>query len=89
MSKDKIIKFPITQSQRRKNMNGPLVVECEISGRQMKFHKNSKLLQGGEFITVDIMAMPIEDNIKSKKLCQLIVTKEDLLKAINSLEPEI
>src|SRR5699024_11729917 len=58
---DKVKKFPITYSQRRKNMMGPLHVECQVSGRYLQFHEKSDIVQGGEFITVDVMPMQIED----------------------------
>jgi len=88
MDKNKIKQFPITYSQRRKNSLGPLHVECQVSGRYLKFHKNSSILQGGEFITLDVMAMPIEDGKASKKICQMIVTREDLLEALNNITPK-
>ena len=88
MSKDKIKKFPITYSQRRENSLGPLHVECQVSGRYLKFHKDSSRLQGGEFITLDVMAMPVEDGNASRKLCQMIVTREDLLEALNNITPK-
>lgn len=88
MDKNKIKKFPITYSQRRKNFLGPLHVECQVSGRYLKFHKNSSILRGGEFITLDVMAMPIEDGKASKKICQMIVTREDLLEALNNITPK-
>lgn len=67
LNKNKITRFPITRSQRRKSAFEDLVVERQISGRQLKFHKNSALLQDGEFVTVDIMTIQIEDDIESKK----------------------
>lgn len=79
---DKIKKFPISFSQRRKNTLGPLTVECQVSGRYLKFHDKSSILQGGEFITVDVMSMQVEDDKKPRKICELIVTREDLLEAL-------
>ncbi len=84
----KIKKFPISFSQRRKNTLGPLVAECQVSGRYLKFHKKSSILQGGEFITIDVMSTQFKDNEKQYKICELIVTKGDLLKALNHVSPE-
>ena len=53
---EKVTKFPITYSERRKNMVGPLCVECQVSGRYLRFHEKSDIVQAGEFITVDVMA---------------------------------
>lgn len=84
----KIKKFPISFSQRRKNLLGPLVVECQVSGRSLRFHKKSSLLQGGEFISVDVMAMQNESNKAPRKICELIVTREDLLEALKNISPQ-
>ena len=64
----KITKFPITRSERRKNMVGPLNVECLVSGRYLCFHEKSAVLQDGEFITVDVMAMQMDENKPPKKI---------------------
>lgn len=88
LDNNKIKQFPITYSQRRKNSLGPLHVECQISGRYLKFYKNSSMLQGGEFITLDVMATPTEDGKASKKICQMIVTREDLIEALNNITPK-
>lgn len=67
---------------------GPLTVECQVSGRCLKFHENSSVLQGGEFITVDVMSMQIEDDKKPRKICDLIITREDLLEALEHVSPQ-
>ena len=85
---DKVKKFPISFSQRRKNTLGPLTVECQVSGRCLKFHEKSSNLQGGEFITVDVMAMQNEDDKPSRKICELIITREDLLEALKHVSPQ-
>lgn len=87
MDDKKVIRFPITYSQRRKNQLGPRVVECEVSGRLLCFHEESVLAGKGEFITVDVFAMPEEDK-KTRKLCQLIVTRENLLEALANVRPK-
>ena len=84
---DKVKNFPITYSQRRKNMMGPLRVECQISGRYLQFHEKSDIVQGGEFITVDVMPMQIEDDKPVRRICELIITREDLLEALKHITP--
>lgn len=84
---EKITKFPISYSQRRKNINGPLYVSCQVSGRALQFHKKSHTFEKGEFITIDVMAMQMEDDKPARKICELIVTKEDLLDALNHVSP--
>ena len=48
---EKVTRFPITYSERRKNMVGPFCVECQVSGRYLRFHEKSDIVQAGEFIT--------------------------------------
>ncbi|MDU3679697.1 MAG: hypothetical protein E7G07_06700 [Flavonifractor plautii] len=83
----KIKKFPISYSERRKNMMGPLCVECQVSGRYLRFHEKSDILKAGEFITVDVMAMQNEENKPAKKICELVVTKEDIMEALKHISP--
>lgn len=83
---DKMIKFPISYSQRRKNIMGPLAVECQVSGRYLQFHENSAMVDSSEFITVDVMTMPDSDQ-RTRKLCELIITREELLEALKHITP--
>ncbi len=83
----KVKKFPISLSQKKENILERLIVECQVSGRYLKFHKKSSNFRTGEFITIDVMAMQIEDNKPSRKICELIVTREDLLEALKHVTP--
>lgn len=83
--KDKIIKFPISHSKRHKNKMGKGYVPCMISDRWIKFPKKSAGHFGeGEFIEISIMTHSYTKG-KPTKLCDMIVTREDLLKAINAV----
>ena len=42
----------------------------------------------GEFITVDVMAMQMDENKPPKKICELIVTREDLMNALKRVSPD-
>jgi hypothetical protein len=72
--KDKVTKFPISEYQRIRNMQGEFAVPCEVSGRWLLFSRTSSMLREGEFIGVDIMTMT--ENNKPKKLCGLFITRE-------------
>ena len=87
IERDGIVKMPITYAQRRKNMLGPLIVECEVSSRYLKFDKHSSISTNGEFIHLDVMSNPSGDEGKSRKLCELIVTREDILEALKNIVP--
>ncbi len=82
---DKVVKFPVTYSQRKRKEMGPGYVPCEVSGRWLQFPKESAGHFGaGEFISVDVMTYGSKD--EPKKICNLIVTRENLLRAINSVK---
>jgi hypothetical protein len=83
--KGKIIRLPITRERKKRNIFGPFYVPCIVSSRYILFPKKS----GGHFREgeyIDISIMTETDGGKTRKLCQLIVTREDLLRAINHIE---
>jgi hypothetical protein len=84
---NKVTDFPITYSQRRKNIMGPHCVECQVSGRYLRFSEKSDVVSSGEFISVDVMAMPIEGE-PERKICGLVITREDLLEALQYTTPK-
>ena len=83
---EKIAKFPMSYSQRHKNMMGPLAVECQVSGRYLQFHEKSDALDTGEFISVDVMAMP-DDGKPTRKIFGLVIQREDLLETLKHVTP--
>lgn len=84
---DNIQDFPISFSQRRKNKLGPLHVECKVSDRYLRFREKSSTLQDGEYIIIDVMTTQTDIN-KPYKLCEVIITREDLLEALNHISPK-
>lgn len=80
-----IIRFPITHSQRRQNSPGPLKVECIVSGRVLSFEGIATPLKEGSAVSVDVLAMS-EDDKEPRKLCSLILTKEDLQRALDAIK---
>lgn len=86
---DKVIRFPITYSQRRRNQLGPLSIGCEISGRILKFNDKSHNCKVGDLIYLEIF--PAEDpenpDKKPRRICELVLTREDLLKALEHITP--
>ena len=80
MTENKIKKFPITERQRIKNIQGNLAVPCEVSERWITFDRSSS----GGFIGIDVMTM--RENYKSKKLCSLIIKIENLMEVISKID---
>ena len=77
--KSKIINFPF---KKRKSMETKNNVPCMVSDRWIEFPENSiGHFDGGEFIEISIKTHSYK-NDKESKICNMIVTREDLLKAI-------
>jgi len=77
---NKIIHIPISYKQRKLNQMGEGYVPCEVSSRWIQFPKEAN----ENYIPIDIMT--IGENEKPKKICEMIVSKENLIKAINSIK---
>ena len=71
--------------ERHKNKMGPGYVPCIISNRWIQFPKESVGHFGsGEFIEISVMTE--NDEGKQSKICNMIVTREELLSAINTVK---
>ncbi len=82
---DNIIKLPVGYHRRLCNKFGKGYVPCMISGRWLQFPEEScKIFREGEYLKIDLMTESSDD--EPIKLCDLIVTKEDLMRAINAIE---
>jgi len=84
--KDRVKRFPISQRQRIRNLQGEFAVPCQISDRWLSFDAVSSQVGGGEFISLDVFTNPTGDSVK--KLCQLVVTREDLLAVLDKIHPK-
>lgn len=81
----KIIKFPVTYSQRKRNSMGVGYVPCEVSNRWLQFPDTSCLCEGGEFIQVDVMTLG--KNEEPRKICEVILARADLERALQNVKP--
>ena len=81
----KIVKIPISPLTRYKNRLGKNAVPCVVSNRWLKFPvKSGGHFEDGEYISLDVMTLDKDE--KPKKICELIVTRESLLSAINGVK---
>lgn len=76
-----IVKIPISYNQRKRNEMGKGYVPCEVSERWLQF---PELVSDYRCITVDVMTMGRND--KPRKICDLIINMDDILRAINSIK---
>jgi len=75
----------MTYKERKINEKGPGYVPCEVSGRWLQFpEKSGGNFQIGELMEVKVMTKG--DSGNERLLCSLIITKEDLVRAINSVK---
>lgn len=76
---NRIIRFP-NFFDRLKRKLGPRLVSCQISDRWLEFpEKGSGHYREGEFLTVSVMTWGKDE--KPRKLCELILTREELMAA--------
>lgn len=81
----KVVRIPINSMTRLKNKLGKGAVPCQVSDRWLKFPTESAgHFGGGEFIVLDVMTL--DKNESQRKICELVVTREDLLSAINGVK---
>lgn len=81
----KVVRIPINSMTRLKNKLGKGAVPCQVSERWIKFPaKSSGHFGDGEYIVLDVMTL--DKNEKQRKICELIVTREDLLSAIHGVK---
>ena len=67
---------------------GPRCVECKVSGRFLQFSPDSSIMTDGEYITVSVMAMPLDEGKTSKKICEMVITREALFEALKHVKPK-
>lgn len=80
-NENNLVRIPITYKQRKINEYGKGYVPCEVSERWIQFPEE---ITDERYIPLEVMTNGAENS--ARKLCELIVSKEDLLRAINSIE---
>ena len=70
---------------RWKQKHGEFAVPCIVSGRWLQFsQRGSRRMGEGEVLTIDVMTEGSND--KPRKLCDLMITREDLLGVLALIE---
>ncbi|WP_420213380.1 hypothetical protein ACN8ZM_39875 (plasmid) [Burkholderia aenigmatica] len=69
-------RFPGSKERRkRRDLNAGKVV-CQVSNRWLQFPERAANVAGEAFMIVDVMTLDTND--EPRKLCELVLTKEDL-----------
>lgn len=80
---DKIVSFP-NKLERRKRMDSNRgKLRCEVSERWISFPEASWKTQNLDYLSLDIMTLG--SNNKERKLCEIIVDREQLQKMLKDL----
>jgi hypothetical protein len=61
-----------------------LKAECQVSPRWLQFPQTAQIVGGESFMFVDVMTLSGDE--KEKKICQLVLTKEDLLDILRRID---
>lgn len=71
--------------ERWRAKHGDFAVPCIVSGRWLEFSQNGSSFSGeGEAITLTVMTETTDNG--QRKLCELIITREELLRVLNLIE---
>lgn len=73
------------ERRRRANLNEAKVA-CQVSKRWLQFPAQAHEFRDGTFLAVDVMTADSEG--KPRKLCELVLVKEDLLELLASVPGE-
>jgi len=80
---NKIVKFPVGSNKRKRLKEKEGKIECEVSGRWIQFPEASDKFSDMEYLCLDVMTTGASDN--ERKLCELILDKQQLQKMLNEL----
>lgn len=80
MNKEKVVQIPITEEQRKINENGNCCVPCQVTTKWLQFNS---FAMDEKHLEVNIMTQ--REGKDPHKLGGLVLSKEDLLRAINSI----
>jgi hypothetical protein len=57
---------------------------CVVSSRWLQFPPTAQMVYDAPFMIVDVMTMNSDD--QEKKICQLVLSKEDLLQILSRID---
>jgi hypothetical protein len=80
---DNVIRFPGGHLRRKRLDERQGIVRCEVSGRWLQMPSQAHQFDKGTYLAIDVMTKSGEG--KSRKLCELVLLKEDILKAVAAI----
>lgn len=79
-----VTRFPNHQERRARKHARAFQVPCQVSPRWLQFPKQAAVFPNGDFMKVDVMTNGSDD--QPRKLCELVLTKQDLLRMLEQVE---
>ena len=76
--------FPRGEARRNRLNLRRQRVACQVSERWLQFPLTAHELPSGDFMKVDVMTLGSDE--KERKLCELVLTKQDLLRMIEQVK---
>ncbi|WP_031269016.1 MULTISPECIES: hypothetical protein [unclassified Labrenzia] len=98
MSKDNnVARFPVSTWKRIWNRRGKRTINCIVSDRYLRYGDLAPSSAGyfpdqlkiGTPVTIDVMSDNAPDEREPRKLCQLIVTVEELREMVAQLDKDL
>jgi hypothetical protein len=94
VDEDVPIRFPVNGEQRWRNRLGRLAAGCIVTERWLQFEPISQVVSpGNDMVTLRVMTMSYPDlgetderEGKPRRLAELLVSRADLLRALESVE---
>jgi hypothetical protein len=88
MSNDKIKRFPYSTERARRLNSRKRIIPCQISSRWLKFPEKMHVYSEESYLSIDVMTTIKNENneTKDKKLCEIVLLKEDLIKLLEEYE---
>lgn len=80
---DKVVRLPGAHARRKRLDKRSGIVRCEVSDRWLQMPQHAYEFQDGTYLSIDVMTDKGEG--KPRKLCELVLLKEDLLAALGAL----
>ena len=78
-----IVRFPKRSGDRKRLEAKEGKLSCEVSERWIKFPSASEKFDDIEYLSLDVMTRGSND--KDRKLCEIIIDKQQLLKMVAEL----
>lgn len=87
---DEVTRFPVSAWNRIKNRRGKRTVNCEISGRYLKYgtgHDTGTKM--GVLVSVDVMTDGNDRDTLDRKICELVLPLDELKELIRLSESDV